>query len=496
MNKKLRILLLAGILIIAAFLRFYHFTATPPGLYPDEAMDGNNAVQAAETGRYEPFYADDNGREGLYINSVVILYQFFHAPETAIWAIRLPAAIAGVLTVLGLALLAAEIFGWDIGLLAAFFLAMSFWHVNFSRIGFRGIMAPLLLVWALYLLIKAFRTSATRAASIYSIFAGSVYALGFYTYIAYRITPLLLLLFIPFFRKHPEFWKRVLIFVVVTFIVAAPLGWYFLNHQSAFFGRTTEISVTKAQNPWSQFAINFGETALMFNLHGDTNWRDNIAGAPELFWPVGILFLLGIARGVYQLSRRKRPHDPYAERFGWWLLYTWILLAMVPAAASNEGVPHALRAILTLPPAMILAATGGVWFYKILKKWPGKFSWGSYALRVVTVVFLTWIAVFGFYEYFTVWAADPMVSLAFNQNYVDLAAKINALPRITPKYVIVTVGDVYLSDGIPTSAATVMYLTHSFTPTDRTSAHITYLIPSAENKILPGTPNENIFYIR
>jgi hypothetical protein len=62
MNKSTRIWLLVGVLIIASFMRFYHFTSTPPGLYPDEAMDGNNATEVAQTGHFQVFYTEDNGR--------------------------------------------------------------------------------------------------------------------------------------------------------------------------------------------------------------------------------------------------------------------------------------------------------------------------------------------------------------------------------------------------------------------------------------------------
>jgi len=67
MNKK-TLLWLGIILIIAGFLRFYHLPATPPGLYPDEAMDGNNALQALRTGDFRVFYTPNNGEEGLFAN--------------------------------------------------------------------------------------------------------------------------------------------------------------------------------------------------------------------------------------------------------------------------------------------------------------------------------------------------------------------------------------------------------------------------------------------
>src|SRR5271154_1256275 len=98
MTQRTRIYLLVGILIIATFLRFYHLTTTPPGLYPDEAMDGNNAAEVAQTGHFQVFYTEDNGREGLYVNIIAVMLRYFNAPH-APWVVRFPAAVAGVLTV-------------------------------------------------------------------------------------------------------------------------------------------------------------------------------------------------------------------------------------------------------------------------------------------------------------------------------------------------------------------------------------------------------------
>ncbi|MEK7151084.1 MAG: hypothetical protein AAB784_00005, partial [Patescibacteria group bacterium] len=66
MNKHWPIIVL--IIIVAIFFRFQSITSTPPGLYPDEAMNGNNALEAIETGNYKVFYSENNGREGLFIN--------------------------------------------------------------------------------------------------------------------------------------------------------------------------------------------------------------------------------------------------------------------------------------------------------------------------------------------------------------------------------------------------------------------------------------------
>lgn len=494
MSKTWRNIFLFGILIIAIFLRFYHFTSTPPGLYPDEGMNGNNAVEAAETGHFKVFYPEDNGREGLYVDILALTMDATHV-YTAPWIVRLPAAVAGVLTVLGLYLLVAELFGESAGLLAAFLLATSFWGIIFSRIGFRAILSPLLLVWALWLITRSFRAGAADdtadaaadggankkwTAAWYAIAAGVVYGLGFYTYIAYRVTPILFLLFIPFFGKRAGFWKRTAIFLITTIIVAAPIGWYFATTPGSFFGRTAQIAVTAASNPVYDFAVNVAKEALMFNWHGDYNWRQNVSGAPELFWPVGILFLLGIVLTIYFWIRRARKKEIAAENeklfspFGTLLALAWLVFGILPAAASDEGIPHALRSILALNPALIFAALGGVWLYRIIKKYWG----GAKLAQLLAIVFVIVVAGWGYYDYFVVWAQNPNVPGAFSANYVTIGRAINALPADTPKYVVVNAGGV-LERGIPTPAETTMFVTHSFTATDAAARNIHYVVPGS-----------------
>ena len=492
MAKSQRTWLLVGILIIATFLRFYHLPITPPGLYPDEAIDGNNAAEAAQTGHYQVFYTEDNGREGLYVNLIAVLLQYFHAPHEP-WVIRLPAAIAGVLTVLGLYLLVAELFGGGAGLLASFLLATSFWHINFSRIGFRAILAPLLLTWALYFLIKAFRSASSRAAAWYALSAGIVYALGFYTYIAYRITPLLFLLFIPFFKKYPGFWKRAVIFIIAAFIVAAPIGWYFLKHPADFFGRTSEISVTNSTSPLKNFVVNTAKTLLMFNVHGDDNWRHNVSGAPELVWPVGILFVVGTILGLYSLWKSWRAKTLRDETknmlpgFALLLAFLWFVLAMLPAAASDEGIPHALRSILMLPPAIVFAALGGTWLYNLIRN-----HWGRNVARTIAAVLLAAVAVFAYIDYFIIWAENPNVPGAFSADYVTIGREINALPMSTPKYVVVEASGV-ITCGIPMPAETTIFITDTFLSEQQQSKNIHYLLPDQINQIPPGA---TVFHIQ
>ena len=60
-----------------------------------------------------------------------------------VFPLRAVAIAAGVLTLLALYLFARERFGWPVALVSAAFLAVSPWHILYSRVGERAVLAPL-----------------------------------------------------------------------------------------------------------------------------------------------------------------------------------------------------------------------------------------------------------------------------------------------------------------------------------------------------------------
>ncbi len=497
MNRKTWLALI-GILIIATFLRTYHLKTIPPGLYPDEAMNGSNALEALRTGHFEVFYPENNGREGLFMNIQALFVQTLGNEP---WVLRLPSALFGILTVLGVFLFMRELFREEqrahtIALFAAFFLATSFWHINFSRIGFRAITASFFLVSSLYFFLRALRESARPQFSILnSLLSGIFFGGGFYSYIAFRAMPLLFLLFIPFYRKRPNFWRITGIFIATVFIVAAPIGWYFLKHPADFFGRTTQVSVTAAPHPLRDLALNTVKTLGMIDIRGDGNWRHNLSGRPEVFWPVGILFWLGICLAFMKGKRR--------ERFPFLLLGGWFILALLPVVISDEGIPHALRSILLIVPIMSFAAVGADWVYgKMLLHFHHRGE--RIAIRAVTALFLVLLASEAYHTYFVLWAKNPEVQGAFSADYAATAYEIRALPEETPKYVIVTAGggtvalrDPFDANGathqVPIPAQTVMFLTDSFSPERQMERNIHYVV-SGDTVVIPH--EAAVFYIK
>jgi 4-amino-4-deoxy-L-arabinose transferase-like glycosyltransferase len=513
--------LIGCIIIIAAFFRLTNLAFIPPGLYPDEAMNGNNAAEALATGQWKVFYPENNGREGLFINIQSLFLKIFGVHEP--WVLRLPSAIFGILTVLGVYFLTEELFrnskleirSSDVALLAAFLLATSFWHINFSRIGFRAIMAPFFLTWGVYLLLLSLRKiissevngMATGIGKRYGnlvlpsndnqeqygqrqlnrktitlllpIIAGLVYGLGMHSYIAYRATPLLILFIIAAYwlkNTDREVRKKILLssfcFLLSAIIVFLPLGIHFLHYPSDFFGRTTQVSVFNSPTPLKDLGLNIVKTLGMFNFKGDSNWRHNLAGQPELFWPVGIMFLMGIFVAIKSLIRNSSLA----------ILFVWLGVASLPVVISNEGIPHALRAILLVPPTFIFAGLGGLHLYYLLTK---KIR-HPLIIRGAVGLALMMIFLEAYLSYFIRWGQNPNTAAAFNDNYLQLGRTLNSLPQNQLKYVIVKAGGVDVR-GLPMPAQTVMFITDTFTPENQKKKNIYYLTPDAlPNSIIPN----------
>jgi len=494
MLKNIKLLVISHwslvvILIIASFLRLHNFTELPPGLYPDEAMNGNNAVEAWTNQDWKVFYPENHGREGLFIN---IQSLFIAAFGNEPWALRFPSAIFGILTVLGLYLFTKELFkSKNLALLAAFLLATSFWHINFSRIGFRAIMAPFFLTLALYFLLLSIRKInpshiASRLSLVAAAIGGLLYGLGFYSYIAFRITPLLLLAGGYFFYKNYSYVFEnmrvvLLLFAATAIVTVAPLGIYFFQNPPDFFGRSASISIFTSETPLQDFGLNIVKTVGMFNFAGDFNWRHNVAGRPLLFWPVGIFFLIGIYFSLRKIIKERDWLSPGL------IIWAWFLVAFIPVVVSNEGLPHSLRSLLAVPPVFILAAIGGLKIYEILKS---KLS--SRLLSVAVYVFYSLLLFEAYVTYSVIWGQNPNVKPAFAYNDSVIAQYLNFLPRELPKYVIVKDAQDKIERDNPISLQSILFLTDTFTNEKRKEKNIYYILP----KDIPKIPkNAELIYL-
>jgi 4-amino-4-deoxy-L-arabinose transferase-like glycosyltransferase len=484
--KRTHWFLLVCILIVAGFFRLYHLSSTPPGLYPDEAVNATNAASAIRAGfpaGWHAFYSENNGREGLFMNLQSLSMQAFGIREP--WVLRLPSTLFGILTVLGVFLLGRELWGVRVGLLASFFLATNVWHIIFSRIGFRAIMAPFFITFALFFLLRACKRTHWGWATL----AGITYGLGFYSYLAYRVTPVLLLPLLWAYRDRIAL-KRVWIpFVLATIFVCLPLGLYFLGHPQDFTGRTGSLSIFHDAHPVVSLLWNTTKTIGMFFVAGDFNPRHNIPGRPELFWPVAILFAIGV---IAFLKRAVRGE--LASR----LVLLLFALAFLPVVLSNEGVPHALRSILMIPSVMLAAGLGASLAIDYLRpRLPQK-------LGIIALIFILPLLVLEGYEtYFVQYGDAEATYSAFSYDYTLLAHFIRDDAK-KPAYLLLSGGGIDITAwdpktqsvrtlGAPLSSQVLMYITDTFTPEDQQKKQIFY-IPLGESDRVP--PEATVYAIQ
>jgi len=485
LSPKNKLIILGIILLIAGIFRFWQIFQIPPGLYPDEAINGNDAWLSLTQNKWSVFYPENNGREGLFIWLIALSLKIF-GPQ--IWAIRIVSAVIGFLTVLGMYYLAKEIFKSKpeiIALLSSFFLAVSFWHTNFSRIGFRAILVPFCLVWGFYFWLKAKSSSLQFKSLPYLLFSAFILGLGFYTYIAFRFVFLIIFflvlveawLYLPRFQKIYQrekrfvpLFKRVYLkdgwwkwdaFFLVIFFTLLPLVMYFLIHPADFMSRASGVAVWSAENPLKELIKGTFKTLAMFNFAGDFNWRHNYAGRPMLSFLVGLWFILGLIlflknwwenlKNVFPRFKKEIDQVNFIKQN---LVLAWFGVFLLPAILTREGLPHSLRTIGVIPVVYLWAGLGAFWFLEKIKKNKPKLAY------ILLILILIQPMTENFYLYFFKWGKNPEVAGAFRQDLVNLGIYLNSLDKSVQKYVIVNEPGVPVPfpDGLPMPVQTIMFV--------------------------------------
>jgi 4-amino-4-deoxy-L-arabinose transferase-like glycosyltransferase len=415
------------VLLLAAFFRFWHLPGLPPGLHPDEAANGLDVFRIIEHHDFRPFYSTNGGREALffYFQSIGVLIF-----GNTITGLRVAPAFLGTLAVGAMYLWISSWFGRRTGLIAAFLLAVTPWAVTISRDGFRASTLMLMIPLILWLFTKAFQTNKRG----WFIAAGAALGAGFYTYIAFRMFPVALvgILAYVWIWRRPWFkqWrKQLIVALVATAIVLVPLGIYTVQHPADIAGRPGGVSFLNKDlnhgDPVGTEIDTLAKSALMFNVRGDENYRQNLGGQPELNIFVGIMFILGIFVCVTRLRKLK-----YVA-----LLMTFLAM-MLPEVLTAEGIPHALRAIGALTPALGLAAVGMVY---LIDQWYSVFPLNAIARTAgaVALVFLLALTAYqGYVQYFVAWANSPDTYGAYAEDMVAISNYYNTTQPDGKRYAV------------------------------------------------------------
>jgi hypothetical protein len=432
-------------------------------------------LEAIESGEYKIFYPENNGREGLFHEHPIAFRQGIRnrtvgAPSSECH-IRHTGSFRAVLPKRELSKATRTRSDSDTVLIPY---GRLFLHIIFSRIGFRasGAHYPHLGVIPDVLAFRKQRFLMERLGA-WDIRRRRL-RLGIPLVLSYRATPLILAIpavFLLIESVKGHYFKRFAAiacsFLAGTLIAIAPLASYFFSNPGDFFGRTSQISVFSSVSPIKDLAINVLKTALMFNFAGDANWRHNFSGYPELSVVTGIFFIVGIFVSIKKTFRKFK--DSSSELF----MFFWIAVSLLPVVISNEGIPHALRAIIAIPGVMVLSAVGMDFLWSKLKEWFSAVRGGNALFKVSAVAILSFLILEPFVAYFILWGKNPNVAGAFNQNYAEIARSINALPKEIEKYVVVLARGVEVR-GIPVPHRQCKFMTGSLTQKGMEEKNIRY----------------------
>ncbi len=264
-------------------------------------------------------------------------------------AVRLAAAVIGSLTTLPVYLLGKSWFGGAVGILAAWLWAITLWPVHLSRIGLRVVLLVPLLAVAFWLGTMAYR----RENRWFWIAAGLVYGLSFYTYLAARFTPLLLVLlavYLLLIGRGRRLWPGAVWFLMGSFISLLPLLFVIIPQPELFLGRTGQVSVLHPDvnngdlwgTLWRQIVAALG----MFLWQGDHILRHNPAGRPVFDLIMAVPFLIGL---LWCIRKWRMPAAMSV------ILWTGIMLGPTILA---EDAPHFLRAAGVLPVILFFPSIG------------------------------------------------------------------------------------------------------------------------------------------
>ena len=471
-------LILLGIIFIAGlFLRLISLGSTPSGFTPDEASQGYAAYSLLQTGKDEwgipwpitSFRAFADFRAPLQTYLMIPSIAIFGLNE---FAVRLPSAIFGSLAILLLYFLAKALFPKQpkVALFASLFLAISPWHLQFSRMALEANYSSFFLTGGLLFFILGL--SKPRLL----ILSGILFGLDLYSYLAAKIfVPLFILgLLIVFRESFREIKiKYLCIFLGLLALFGAPL------YLDSFFGpgnvrgkdliitnfskeNINEIGTIQYLSPLNQLNpkisrllnnkftftvshfyqnfLSYLSPAFWFAESGRETTYAIIPGRGLLyFWMMPLLFY-----GIYSLAKRKDKTSL--------IFLLWLLLGIIPAAITKEGYrPNRAGSLMTL--FELVSAFGFVELlqnFKVLNKTISKI-----------IIYLTILISFAFYlnDYFIVWKIKYPSAMSYG--YRELVSKVNQYQKDYDKVVIDRGGQSQVFFAFYTKMNPIEYQTYS-----------------------------------
>jgi hypothetical protein len=342
-------------LVLAAFLRFYKLDSIPGSLGGDHAGVVQDIKDIGD-GKESVYFERNQGREPIFFYFSAALVPLFGYSFTLI---KVTSVLISLLTIPAVYFMTRELFfKREVALLAAVLLAVAYWHLVFSRLGWPVILAPLFVTVTLLFLFRALKFNHTSDFLLCGLFLG----MGLYTYGAFRVVPAAVgaSLAISLLRRLAQrerlvgvFFLNALLLVLTSLVAFAPLARYWNDESDLYWDRFSNVTEQGDRSGIEGLAANAHETLLMFNFQGDdggTGASWNVTGGPQLDFVTGALFLLGAASALVTWAAWRRGLGGHAA-----LAFLVMLVPSVTSVRSAE-VPNALRAIGAIPLVTAFAA--------------------------------------------------------------------------------------------------------------------------------------------
>jgi len=447
------------ILILATFLRFWKLDIYP-ALNADEAAIGYNAYSLIQTGMDEHghswpihFQSFNDYKPGLYFYLVLPFVKLIGLNE---WAVRIPGAFIGVLTVLAIYFLSLELFNnKKIATSAAFFLAISPWHIHFSRGGWEVNTATFLITMGLLMFLRAIKRPNFWTFSLYLL----PFILSLYTYHAARVvTPLMAMGLLVIYRKKIFIKQNIKLLIAsgsILVLLLIPLAHDLIssnalsrvagvglfadpgpinriNEQRGEHGDINSIGSKLIHNKVVNYGLAFLENwishyhGLFLFVSGDVIQRNAVPETGEMYLFDIVFVLFGLVIIIKKFAEFPNSYS---------LLILWLLVAPVASALTFQS-PNALRAQNMVIPLIILSSIGFVGLLDLIKTFNSN--------KLITITYLLGIAIVGwqFARYEHMYSVHMAKEYPFSSQY-GVKELVEYLDNNNSKYQKVYVTDKY-----------------------------------------------------
>lgn len=350
------VLFVAALTLAAALLRTLLLTEFPPGLQGDESWSGLEAQRILDEGWIGIWTRAGWGQPTGPMYWTAFLFSFL--PDD-IATLRLSYAVFGLVSVPLFYLFARELFGQRAAVLGALLLAVSFWHIHYSRTAFTLNAAVPLELAALFLMALALRKDSLGLSAL----AGVMIGLGVYTYRAnnaFLAALVALWLFMLLRRERPlgDTVRHALALWLPALLLATPMIHFVITRTSDYRGYVDVISIfntagwKEAGGLWGQFTFLLGEMKRGIALYftGQTpDYTSGLGGYPILDRVTMALFAVGLGVSL-------------------WRWRDWRHFLILAGVAAGVGLVAATvewggsrRNISALPMVFAAAGVGGDW---------------------------------------------------------------------------------------------------------------------------------------